>query len=129
MRIVIGILMIVFNSKYLMMTDLKAVLNTIGKSSIVGILFCMSIIWLTAIFGFNRNYNGEVIEYKSVLAMDYTQVEWFQNWDSSYWTVLFQAATGVYFTMLNPQFVFPLISHLKRPNRRRVEYIFRWAHY
>lgn len=30
--------------------------------------------------------------------------------------------------MLNPQFVFPLISHLKKPNRKRVEYIFRWAH-
>lgn len=82
MRVVIGILMIVLNSKYLMMTDLKAVLNTIGKSSIVGIMFCMSIIWLTAIFGFNRNYNGEVIEYKSVLAMDGSKVEWFQNWDS-----------------------------------------------
>jgi hypothetical protein len=35
----------------------------------------------------------------------------------------------MYFTIVNPQFVFPLISHLKKPTRRRVDYIFRWAHY
>lgn len=121
--------MIVCNSKYLMMTDLREVLHTIGKSSIIGILFCMSIIWLTAVFGFNRRYQDTRIRYDSVFSMDYSQVEWFQEWDSRYMSIVLQATTGVYFTMLNPQFVFPLISHLKKPTRKRVNYIFRWAHY
>lgn len=30
--------------------------------------------------------------------------------------------------MLNPQFVFPLVSHLRKPTRKRVNNIFKWAH-
>lgn len=58
MRIVIGVLMILANFKYLMMTNLRDILHTVGKSSIIGIMFCVTIIWLTSIFGFNRTYNG-----------------------------------------------------------------------
>jgi hypothetical protein len=60
--------------------------------------------------------------------MDYSLVEWWQPWDSNYLNIILQASTGVYFTMLNPQFVFPLISHLKKPTRKRVSNIFVWAH-
>lgn len=128
MRVVIGLLMILTNFKYLMMTNLRDVLHIVGKSSIIGVMFCVTIIWLTAIFGFDRSFNHQIVEYKSIFTIDYSKVEWFKSSDSNFWSVIFQAATGVYFTMLNPQFVFPLISHLKKPNRKRVEYIFRWAH-
>lgn len=120
--------MISLNGKYLMMTNIKEVLGSIGKWSIAGILFCMSIIWLTTLFGFSREYEGQTIEYRSILEMDYSQVKWFHAWDSDYWGVLLQAAAGVYFTMLNPQFVFPMINHLKDPSRKRVEFIFKYAH-
>lgn len=62
-RVIIGLGMTVGNAKYLMMTDLKEVLQKVGKSSIVGILFCMAIIWLTALFGFNREYQGSSLSY------------------------------------------------------------------
>jgi len=53
-RIVMGIALVVFNFRYLMMTDLREVLETVGKFSIIGISFCLGIIYLTALFGFTK---------------------------------------------------------------------------
>jgi len=35
------------------MTDLREVLETVGKFSVIGISFCLGIIYLTAIVGFS----------------------------------------------------------------------------
>lgn len=60
--------------------------------------------------------------------MDYELVEWLKPLDGGYLQVFSQASAAIYFTYLNHQFVYPLISHLKKPTRKRVEYIFLWAH-
>jgi amino acid permease len=41
---------------------------------------------------------------------------------------LLQGVSGIFFAFLNHQFIFPLISHLKRPTKRRTERIFITAH-
>ena len=53
-----GVLMVVLNYRYLMMTDLREVLNTVGKFSIIGIFFCLTVIYLTSLFGFTSNAGG-----------------------------------------------------------------------
>ena len=51
-RIAIGALLVVLNYKNLMMTDLREILLTVGKFSVIGISFCLGIIYVTAFFGF-----------------------------------------------------------------------------
>lgn len=120
--------MIALSWGYMKMTDLREVLNTAGKLSIIGVFLCIGLIYLTALFGFNRYFMEETVEFKSILTMDYSKVEWFKPLTSGYWDGLMQATASIYFTYLNHTYVFPLISHLKRPTRKRVERIFIWAH-
>ncbi len=51
-----------------------------------------------------------------------------EGWDWHYVSVLLQGVSGIFYTFLNPQFIFPLISHLKRPTIRRVNWIFWYGH-
>jgi amino acid permease len=62
--------------------------------------------------------------------MDYSQVDLFKSDTLSqrYLSIFLQGISGIFYTFLNPQFIFPLISHLKRPTLKRVNYIFRMAH-
>ncbi len=55
-RVLLGLAMALGNIKYLMMTDLGEMLGTVGRMSIIGITFCMVVIGLTALFGFDRDY-------------------------------------------------------------------------
>lgn len=48
--------MIVFNWRYLSMTDLNDVLNSAGKFSVIGVFFCVAVVYLTTLFGFHREY-------------------------------------------------------------------------
>lgn len=80
--------------------------------------------------GFTKHYKGEEIEYKSILEMDYSHVHLFKPETLSlrYLSIFLQGISGIFYTFLNPQFIFPLVSHLKRPTLKRVNYIFRMAH-
>lgn len=42
--------------------------------------------------------------------------------------IALQGLSGIFFTFLNHQFIFPLISHLKRPTKKRVDRIFVYSH-
>lgn len=103
-------------------------LEKAGRSSIIGVFFCSTIVFLTAFFGFTRDYHDSKLEYNSIFNMDYRHVSWFEPLNMNYFNIILQATAGVYFSMINPQFVFPLVSHLKRPTKKRVSYIFKWAH-
>jgi len=62
--------------------------------------------------------------------MNYDNVDLFKDdtWSLSYLSIFLQGVSGIFYTFLNPQFIFPLISHLKRPTFKRVNAIFRYAH-
>jgi amino acid permease len=45
-----------------------------------------------------------------------------------YFPVLLQSMCGLFYVFLNHQFVFPLISNLKRPTKKRVDKIFVYSH-
>lgn len=62
--------------------------------------------------------------------MDYSNVHLFkpETFSLSYLSVFLQSISGIFYTFLNPQFIFPLISHLKKPTLKRVNYIFWTAH-
>jgi amino acid permease len=56
--------------------------------------------------------------------MDYSNVEAVPPLDSHYFSVFLQGLSGIFFIFLNHQFIFPLISNLKRPTKKRVDRIF-----
>lgn len=62
--------------------------------------------------------------------MDYSNIHLFkpQTFSLTYLSVFLQGISGIFYTFLNPQFIFPLISHLKKPTLKRVNYIFWMAH-
>lgn len=68
------------------------------------------------------------MRYEGILTMSFDGVVWSKEWSQRYFSVLLQAVSGIFYTFLNPQFIFPLISHLKRPTLHRVNYIFKMAH-
>ena len=101
-------------------------LHSLGKFSVSGVIFCLVCIVLTSLTGFTRQVGGEAVIYRSILAMDAAAVEYFRPISV---LALLQSTSGIFFAFLNPQFVFPLISHLKKPTRKRVDRIFRFTHY
>lgn len=101
-------------------------LHSLGKFSVSGVIFCLVCIVLTSLTGFTRQVEDETVVYQSILAMDATNVQYFRPLSV---LVLLQSSSGIFFAFLNPQFVFPLISHLKKPTRKRVDRIFRYTHY
>lgn len=62
--------MIVINIKLLMMTNLGDVIDTIGRVSLLGILFCLLIVVCTCFSGFTRPFTEEDLVYKSVFKIE-----------------------------------------------------------
>jgi amino acid permease len=105
--------------------DLREMLHSLGKFSVTGVVFCLVCILITALTGFTKMVDGEPLEYKSILTMDSSKVEYLEPISGM---LLLQSISGIFYTFLNPQFVFPLISHLKKPTRKRVDRIFMYSH-
>jgi len=80
----------------------------------------MAFIVITAFVGFTKINNGVELHYKSIFTMDYSNVDVFEKLDSNYLQMLLQGLSGIFYTFLNHQFIFPVISHLKKPTRKRV---------
>jgi amino acid permease len=68
------------------------------------------------------------VEYKSVFTMDYQYVEFSKPLNSHYIVVLLQCISGIFYPFLNHQFIFPLLSNLKKPTKNRVKLIFIATH-
>lgn len=126
LRIIVALAHVALNYKNFFKDDLRELLHTLGKFSVSGVVFCLICIMVTALTGFSKMVNGELLEYKSILTMDSSKVEFLEPMTG---ILLLQSLSGIFFTFLNPQFVFPLISHLKKPTRKRVDRIFKYAHY
>jgi amino acid permease len=60
--------------------------------------------------------------------MDSSHIEWWKPWEGDYFYIWMQCIAGAFYTFLNHQFIFPLISHLKRPTKKRVDRIFVVCH-
>jgi len=60
--------------------------------------------------------------------MNYDNVDFFKEWSPHYLSIVLQGISGIFYTFLNPQFIFPLVSHLRRPTIKRVNRIFWYAH-
>lgn len=101
-------------------------LHSLGKFSVSGVIFCLVCIILTSITGFTRQINDESVVYKSIFSMNSSMVQYVKPISV---LVLLQSMSGIFFAFLNPQFIFPLISHLKKPTRKRVDRIFKYTHY
>ena len=125
MRVIVALLHVALNYKNFFQEDLRELLHSLGKFSITGTVFCLVCILVTSLTGFTKMVNGEPLEYKSILAMDSSKVEFFGALSGM---LLLQSLSGIFYTFLNPQFVFPLISHLKRATRKRVNRIFLYSH-
>jgi hypothetical protein len=54
-------------------------LQSLGKFSVTGVLICMSFIIITAITGFTKKVQGQLLDYDSVFTMDYTHVHGFPS--------------------------------------------------
>lgn len=128
MRIIVAILNVVLNGKNFFQTDLREMLHSLGKFSVTGVVVCMCCLIFTAFVGFSKTVNNSVVEYKSIFTMDYQYVELFKPINPDYIAVLLQCVAGIFFPFLNHQFIFPLLSHLKRPTRNRVNRIFIATH-
>lgn len=113
-------LVIFLNKPNFFNTDLRQMLQSLGKFSVSGCIFNMCVIALTALFGFQKVYKGETIYYQGILSMDYSNVDMFKPMSQHYISVLFQGVAGIFYPFLNHQFIFPLISHLKKPTLKRV---------
>ena len=116
---------VAINYKNFFQEDLRELLHSLGKFSVTGTVFCLICILVTSLTGFTKTVNGEPLEYKSILSMDSSKVELFEPLTG---ILLLQSLSGIFYTFLNPQFVFPLISHLKRATRKRVDRIFLYSH-
>ena len=124
-----SVLNIGLNLKNFFVTDLSQMLQSLGKFSVTGVLICMSFIIITAVTGFSKTVNGDTLEYDSVFTMDYTHVQVFPSMSPQYLSILLQSMCGLFYVFLNHQFVFPLISNLKKPTKKRVDKIFLFSHY
>jgi amino acid permease len=125
-RVIVCLAHVALNYRNFFQEDLREMLHSLGKWSISGVVFCLICIMVTALTGFTRTVSGETLEYKSILSMDSSKVEFFEPLSG---IILLQSVSGIFYTFLNPQFIFPLISHLKRPTRKRVDRIFQYSHY
>lgn len=60
--------------------------------------------------------------------MNYDNVKMMPEFNSNYFAILLQGVSGIFFTFLNHQFIFPVISNLKKATKKRVDKIFIICH-
>ena len=121
-----AVALVALNANSFFKSDLRELLHSLGKFSVSGVIFCLVCIILTSVTGFTREVSGEAVVYKSIFSMNGAMVQYFKPISAQ---VLLQSMSGIFFPFLNPQFIFPLISHLKKPTRKRVDRIFKYTHY